>query len=668
MELSGIRCQRTFFTFTLATVLTSSIAAAQDTTGPATSTEVITSTERYYGLKNRESPESHMIHIEGIVLYSDPAWNLFWLKDSTGRLFLSIPSDLKVPAAGTKAVVKGTVTVADNRMKIDDLAIEAMGMTELPPARPLMPEEIDKETRLDDRVSLAGTVVNVTDHKDKHTTIVVAFLKKYFVRVSINNCNAKELPEILGAHVEVSGSASPIPNSENISNHIFSHQVFVPDQSYLTVFKSGINDPFKAPRVPIASLIQEYKQQRNPRVIRVRGTIANIISENKLTITDGETVVPIDLKFSTKLETGSEIDVVGCILKDKQGQLTMQHAYARSASESDKLVETQTEELPLLTSARSLHMLSREQAARKYPVEIKGIVLYHDPVWRVMFVHDGRRGFYVDKAKRNGTITTGHKVVISGFSDPGGFSPMVVLTDIGKRDKDELFELPEPRYVSMGRILTGAEDCQWLSLEGVIQSVERSQKNLVLSLVNSEATFDAVICGAAQTRSEKNWLGSHVALTGVCGTKSNADFQATGIYFHVPDIDHVEFLSEGPENPFSIPTTPISDLLTFSNDNNSVHGVKISGTVTYAGPSGVIALQDDSRGILCHIKTEETPQIGDIVEIVGVPVAQSNVPSIDISKWRTIGTTSVPTAQKLMRRASSHSITADNLSRLKQKF
>ncbi len=611
----------------------SAVCSSQENLNSPATRDVIPSVERFYGLSDEEARDGRPVHIEGVVLYSDPAWQLFWLQDETGRLFLPISPDTKAPLARTRAIVTGKTTLANGVRTITDLKIREVAKAELPPPLVLLPLKLEDKLRLQGRVSLTGTVVEAEFRSKNHIRLVVAFLRRFQVQVTINNCQEKDLIGLLGAEIEAIGCASPLWNQTD--TQLLSQQVFVPDLSDLTVFKSGPVGPFAVPVIPIEALEIERRQRRDPRLIRVYGKVAEQPTSDVLRIKKGSTTVDVHLKAPVELTNGSDVEVIGIAWLDEDKNIFIDRGTAKAATLEDAPEEDQRIDLPILATAQALHGLTRQMARQKYPVEIEGIVMYYDPGWRVMFVHDGIRGVYVDEKRRAHSLRPGDRVIVRGVSDPGGFAPMVIASSIQKHGRGEL---PAPRAVSFGRLLSGAEDSQWVTLGGVIQSVERSQKNLVLSMRNSEGDFEAVICGAGKLLKQKNWPGSAVTLTGVCGTKSDAGFQATGIYFHVPSADHVAFQEEAPSDPFAIPVTSVSDLATLEPGAGSARKkVKISGVVTYVDPSGLVAMQDESRGILIRFKTKDTPQVHDVIDIIGLPLPEQFSPTLRVSAWQKTG-------------------------------
>jgi hypothetical protein len=121
------------------------------------------------------------------------------------------------------------------------------------------------------------------------------------------------------------------------------------------------------------------------------------------------------------------------------------------------------------------------------------VVLYYDPY------QGGRPIAALFIADRTGSIavlvpsmpllpvSAGSVVDVSGYSDPGRFAPVLVRARVTVTGHSA--PLPKPRSATLPFLLTGTEDSQWVSLDGVVHSVEFYGKHVVLTL----ATIDGPI-------------------------------------------------------------------------------------------------------------------------------------------------------------------------------
>lgn len=598
------------------------------------SRQVVHSVERFYALSKDEAEEGLPVRIEGVVLYSDPAWGLLWVTDETGRLYQQVSAEESLVPAGSSVLISGKTSYAGNCPTIESLRVARLGTGVLPPPKVLMPHELEDPQTTRGLVSLSGSVVSARYNDDEHIVLVVAFLRRYFVRVTINQCQESDLAGLLGARVEVVGVASDVP--DKLDDRIIDAQVFVSSLNQVTVFQRGRADLFQSPEISIASVRQEFRQIRDPSFVRVRGRVVDRPSQDTVVVDDGDASIHVRMQQVVSFEYGTSVEAVGIVyeLRDQPTtsvrNLILDRAFVRQAASTSSV---KTDNQAVLRSVSALRLLSREEASQEIPVEITGVVTYYDPVWRVLFIHDGVHGVYVDDKKQSRSLRLGDSVTVEGVSDPGGFAPMVVLKDLVKNRPAG--SLPSTREIPLADLNDGSLDSQWMSVVGTVKSAERSQKNLVLVLRNAEREFDAVVCGAGSLLKKKNWIGSQLSLTGVCGVKSNANSEAAGVYFHVPGEAQVEFLREAPSDPFSVPTIPISEVANSSFPSlGQEFRTRLTGTVTYVDRTGLVSIQDDSAGIFVRLKKLEVPSVGDTIDIMGFASQRSALSTPRVSKWR----------------------------------
>lgn len=112
----------------------------------------------------------------------------------------------------------------------------------------------------------------------------------------------------------------------------------------------------------------------------------------------------------------------------------------------------------------SLRGLSARELGQGRRVRLRGVVTHFSPSWRQMVVHDGTGGIAVDVEDLDALLVTrGSGVEGDGFLAGEGSLPIVLLPSVRRLG---LRPLPAPSRVSIERVLSGAEDHQWVELEG----------------------------------------------------------------------------------------------------------------------------------------------------------------------------------------------------------
>ena len=92
--------------------------AEQSTTQP------VVTVKGYYSLSSEQVRKGHPVRIEGVVVYSDKKWRLFWMRGATGVLFRELPEGFDPPPARTKVILIGKTALIDGRRTIVDLKID----------------------------------------------------------------------------------------------------------------------------------------------------------------------------------------------------------------------------------------------------------------------------------------------------------------------------------------------------------------------------------------------------------------------------------------------------------------------------------------------------------------------------------------------------------------
>lgn len=158
--------------------------------------------------------------------------------------------------------------------------------------------------------------------------------------------------------------------------------------------------------------------------------------------------------------------------------------------------------LPTLTTARQAHDLSSEEAKRGYPVHLRGVVTFYDPKSpnkrKGMTVHDATGSVFLRlDLGFSEQLPPGTLVDVRGVSALGEFAPIVDRPQF-KVIGYSGFPADAPRP-SFSHMLAGADDGQWVEVEGIVHSVTdyghyvmlqlaMADGNIAVKLINNEGT------------------------------------------------------------------------------------------------------------------------------------------------------------------------------------
>jgi signal transduction histidine kinase/ActR/RegA family two-component response regulator len=294
--------------------------------------------------------------------------------------------------------------------------------------------------------------------------------------------------------------------------------------------------------------------------------------------------------------------------------------------------------LPTLTKAHDVHDLTVEEAARNYPVRLTAVVTYYDlnadPRHPVFFASDASGAIFVSMPAL--PFQAGDLVEIAGVSAAGDYAPILKGTEahvIGKAP------LPSnaPRE-SLTGLLSGAEDGQWVEVEGVVQAVRESGKNISLDLALSDGAITANTINEVGA-DYHSLVDAKIKLRGNLAPLFNHQLQMTGVHLFFPNRAQVTVEEPAPEHPFALPVTPVSGLLRFTPNSASHHLVHIRGTVTLAWPGRLLCIQDHLHG-LCAQTDQTTPlRPGELADAIGFPIIGAFTPSLTRATYKAAGYT-----------------------------
>jgi len=295
--------------------------------------------------------------------------------------------------------------------------------------------------------------------------------------------------------------------------------------------------------------------------------------------------------------------------------------------------------LPLLTTARRVHSLPREEAARRYPIHLLAVVTYYDPYidprHGALFVYDSTGAIFAAVPARPVLpIHAGSLVDLTGVSGPGDFGPVIDRPHVSVVGESHVpVEAP---LVSLAHLLTGVEDAQWVEVEGLVHSVLESGSNVTLAMVIGDGPLIAITVRENGVDYSK-LVDAKVRIHGNAGALTTPSHQLAGFRVMFPSHDEVRIEEPAPADPFALPLRPVDSLLRFTPHVDFLHRVHIRGRVTLTWPGRVVCLQDASQGI-CVQTAQSTPLAeGNLVDVAGFPVVGEFTPTMTDAIFRALG-------------------------------
>ncbi len=306
-----------------------------------------------------------------------------------------------------------------------------------------------------------------------------------------------------------------------------------------------------------------------------------------------------------------------------------------------------TAPLPTLRFAREVHALASAEADRHYPVHLRAVVTYYDRTpntqHSLLFVHDRSGGVFVRtdddfewpaQPPRAGTILD-----IQGISSAGEFAPTVkhpTFQILGQSPT-----LPVPVRATLIDLQSGSRDCEWVEIEGVVQTVSSKDNDVTLQLATRDGLLNAIT--VRQPGVDYNrFINATLLVRGNAAAFFNGDRQITGSRIFFPDLNSLTVEEAAPADPFSVPIRSVADLSHFVPGTRLPHRIHIRGTVTLQWPGRTLCVQDETQGLCAESTQTDHLAVGEVADVIGFSAVGGYRPTLrDAIYKRAAGTTSV---------------------------
>ncbi len=286
-----------------------------------------------------------------------------------------------------------------------------------------------------------------------------------------------------------------------------------------------------------------------------------------------------------------------------------------------------------LTQVVQVRGLSQEVARGGVPVKLKGIVTDLSGYHNSFFLQDSTAGISIDRAEK-AEVRVGDRVEVTGTSGAGLFAPTVLSSNVAVIGHGPP---PAARRFGYGDLMEGAQDSQWVEVQGVVHSAKISdlfgREVLSLSLEMGGGSVNVLLQDFAGIDYDR-LVDTMLRVRGVCTTSFNEKRQFVGLGMIVPDRADVDVVLPAPRDPFAIAAIPVRNVLQFGQGQ---HRVKVAGIATYQIPGRALYLQEGSDGIRIQTTSKDSAAPGDRVEAVGFPVMGEYAPILKDSFFRVVG-------------------------------
>lgn len=311
-----------------------------------------------------------------------------------------------------------------------------------------------------------------------------------------------------------------------------------------------------------------------------------------------------------------------------------------------RVPEAEANSLPVLTTALQVSQLSLEEAARGYPVRLKGVITSpneHDGA----VMQDSSQGIYLwlprpnDVAAENWTpiaLQSGDYCEIEGVTQPYLFNPYIQVLRLQKLG---VAALPAPVRPTWDQLINGSMHCKYVELEGVVTSIKDSTIDLLTRDGHINLQLNPI--GPAMPPDS---LGATIRLRGALLADWDGESRRVVLGSIYLDQHRVAVVHPAPVDPFAIPLKKAGDLLRFDPDAGALQRVKVSGVLLHNDVQ-IAYLMDGGNGLRFMPVEAVAAQVGERVEVVGFTDLSGPSPLLRDAVTRRVGPSEELSPRKL---------------------
>jgi PAS domain S-box-containing protein len=595
--------------------------------------------KRLQSLKREQAGTGLHFHLKGTVLCFDEGWHQLYVHDGQGTAYISPQDSPRALRAGQLIEITGT-TYGDNTFT--NLHFRLLGEQPLPSPKELRLSQLAEEHA--QWIETTGRVLSAETSRGRLALLLHDNGQNCLVYV-LGAPPTNDFSRLLGSKVRIRG----INASKADGNRLESATLFAPDYDNIVVLEPGTDKQAQIPVVSIGSLLSRELGSWTNDWVHISGRVVSYQPGQSVVVKDPTGTIRGRIIQQTEIQGDERVDVWGFFSVDQQGA-SLENAYfevVRTPPQADLSRASDgpatSPQPPFLTEIADVAKLSRNDAARRLPVRLRGVLTYADPEWRNGFLQDKSGAIYVDIDPGNKDLRSGQLVEVTGRTSPGGFAPEILSSSVVVQG---VTNLPVPIPVDLEDLVNGQLDARWVEMEGIVRRVDAMSRHVSLRLMTSKGRFTAIIPALDNQPVPTHLIDARVAVQGACSSEMNVRRQLSGITLSVPTLEFVRLINPPPADPFSVATTPIEAVATFE-PNRLTSRVRIQGVVTLAMPGEGFIIQDATGGM--RVQTRQTNEVatGVFLDVLGFPAIADFSPSLEEAVFRKSGIGQLPQPQKV---------------------
>jgi signal transduction histidine kinase/CheY-like chemotaxis protein len=261
--------------------------------------------EKILDLGTDEAARGYPVQLYGVVTWSHPAANFFYLQDTSGGVCVSIdPARFRAPHQGDSAAVKGVSSVGEFAPLVQAASMEVTGALDLPRANTVTLEQVLTGIEEGQWVELGGYLRQVGQDGIWTRLELTTSAGEFAAYLPPTD----KLASLQGAVVRLRGVCTAIANGHRQLTGI---RVWVPAPEFVQLEEAASADPFAVPIRSIASLRQFSTLLAFSRRTRVAGVVLHHAPGHYAYIQDGAESLQVLSRDLAPLAPGDRVEAVG---------------------------------------------------------------------------------------------------------------------------------------------------------------------------------------------------------------------------------------------------------------------------------------------------------------------------------------------------------------------
>jgi len=581
------------------------------------------------------APAGSHRHIRGTVTQYDPQSHALHVQDQTGAICIrNLERDWQLEPGDLVEIV-GSITKSGGAgfgsevSALSGIKIKRLGRAHLPLPKATALTAFWEGTIGQDLLLVKGAVQNAVEQGGRLVLLIGG--NGVPLPVIIDHPAYLDPRALLHTEVTVAGVGELTYGDEgNVTNV----RLIASDAASIHV----LSPPSPIPSLTVRDLLAGPTPDSTRRV-RVQGKVLKQIrpsglcwvpvpclpfADGALVINDGSAEIAVKTTDGSALQPGDEIEATGyaspgglwSVLLDSTSIKRLPRQQRAPREHLSRVRNQHSPPLPVIRTAKEVLHLDLKEADGARAVHLEGVVTYYHPHYGFLFVQDSTAGIFVRESYGYLKLRLGDRVRIDGFTGAGEFSPVIRQPAISVLG---ISTLPKPQSVSLHDAMFGLKDSQWVRLTGTVRRSKNTFQpgtylNTAVGLVEV-STVDSRIADAFG-----KLAGALVEVRGVMGTIFNQRHQLAGLKVFLSGMGEVKVLQALPQDPFSLPITPVAKLLQFAPaaqvDQQLVH---VRGVVTMQDSVEGTIMQDATGGLKV-IQADDTTvplALGDVIDAAG---------------------------------------------------